>query len=559
MSALGGVVVELVRAKRVASRRPPEEIDVRGLEHALRAARLAGDVRFDAATRALYAHDASNYRRVPLGAIVPATKEDVIRAVAVCRNFGAPIVARGGGTGLAGQTVNEAVVLDFSQRMNRIIMIDPERRRATVEPGVICDALIDAVAPFHLTWGPKPATHAQCCFGGMLANNSGGMHAQMNGVASNNVESVEVLLYDGTRMELGWMDDAMLSAAIAGGDSRSKVLRALVELRDRYASRIRPGYPNLRRRVSGYNLDELLPGEDGRFNLARLIVGSEGTLATMLSATVQLLDAPLFRATVVLGYPDVLAAGDAVPSLLELDPLALEGMDDVLRSHIAKKGGDAASELDLLPRGNAFLFVEIGGKASGEARQRAEAVVQRARTAVGARVLFDRARQRTLWELREAGLGATAFVPGEPDAWPGFEDSAVPPARLGAYLRKLRALLDRYDYHPALYGHFGMGVVHSRIPFDLASNRGRETFRSFMSEAADLVVSFGGSLSGEHGDGQARGELLEKMFGAELVTAMRELKAIFDPDDRMNPGKVVDPYPIADQLKLAARPPDDAA
>lgn len=553
MTVLDATEAGLVPADRLARGRLTEtrpSIDVAALERAL-ARSVAGEVRFDDATRALYAQDASNYRRIPVGVVVPEHADDVIATVAACREHGAPIVARGGGTSLAGQTVNEAVVVDFSKRMNRIVSIDPAAKRARVELGVVCDDLVDVVRPFGLTWGPRPATHSRCCFGGMLANNCGGMHAQRNGTAVHNVEALDVLLYDGTRLELGWMDDAALARAITRGGREGRLFAQLRSLRDRYASLIRARYPQIPRRVSGYNLDELLPKDDGRFNLARVVVGSEGTLVTMLEATLALRDDPPARAIVVLGFEDVFQAADMVPALLRYEPLALEGIDDVLYDHISRKGGLHAEHLRLVSGGHGWLMIELGGATDDEVRAAAERMVHDVRTAiVDSRIYVDAKDRRMLLDAREGALGSTAFVPGEPDSWPGWEDSAVAPERLGRYLRDLHGLFDAYDYHPALYGHFGMGVVHCRVPFDLADEHGVRKFRRFMSDAADLVVAHGGSLSGEHGDGQARAELLRKMFGDELVAAMRELKSIFDPLGGMNPGKIVDPYPIVDRLRL---------
>lgn len=525
-------------------------LDIEALARRLRTV-VQGEVRFEAASRALYAQDASNYRRIPLGVVIPTSKDDVLAAISVCRELGAPIVSRGGGTSLAGQTVNEAVVLDFSKRMNRIVWLDPEARLAAVEPGVVCDELVEAGKPFGLTWGPQPATHSHCCFGGMLGNNCGGMRAQMNGIAVQNVEALDVVLYDGTRLHAGWMREEDLAGAIRRGGAEGALLSRLRALRDRWAERIRRGYPKIPRRVSGYNLDQLLPGPDGRFNLGRVLVGSEATLVTMLEATLQLLPDPPRHVVVVLGYRDIFEAAEAAHTFLDFRPLALEGMDDILRRQLAEMDAEHAERVKCLSDGKAWLMIELGAATESEARARAEALVRRAGSSiVDFRIYPEPAQQHALWEAREGGLGATAFVPGSPDAWPGWEDSAVAPERLGAYLRDLRRLYDSYDYHPALYGHFGMGLIHCRVPFDLYTSGGVEKFRRFMSDAADLVVSYGGSLSGEHGDGQARAELLVKMFGPELMEAMRELKAIFDPFHRMNPGKIVEPYPIVDHLRL---------
>ncbi len=535
-------------ARPSSAKAPP--LDVDRLARRLRA-NVRGEVRFDAGSRAMYAQDASNYRRFPIGVVIPESVDDVVATVAACREAGAPIVSRGGGTSLAGQTVNEALVLDFSKRLNRILWIEPHARLASVELGVVCDELVAAAKPFHLTWGPKPATHERCCFGGMLSNNCGGMQAQMNGIAVNNVEALDVLLYDGTRMRLGWMREEELGSAIRAGGPAGAVLARLRALRDRWADRIRERYPRIPRRVSGYNLDQLLAGPDGRFNLARVVVGSESTLVTMLEATLHLIPDPPVHAVVVLGYRDIFEVGDVAPSFADLGALAIEGMDQLLRDQLAHKDSEHAEHVKYLSGGNAWLMIEVGGATPEHARAKAEEVVRRAgKEIIDHRIYLDPRDQHALWEAREGGLGATAFIPGQSDAWPGWEDSAVPPERLGDYLRDLRRLFDSYDYHPALYGHFGMGLVHCRVPFDLYTAEGVDKFRRFMSDAADLVVSFGGSLSGEHGDGQARAELLVKMFGPELVGAMRELKAIFDPFGKMNPGKIVDPYPIVDHLRL---------
>jgi FAD/FMN-containing dehydrogenase len=363
----------LISPERLRRRGRPDrerpDVDVRALEGALRRAVGPGaEVRFDPAALGLYAEDASNYRRVPLGVVLPETSDDVVAAIAACREHGAPVVGRGGGTALAGQTVNEAVVFDFSKHMNRILALDPRARRARVQPGVVCDDLVDAARPFGVTWGPKPATHDRCCFGGMLSNNCGGMHAQMNGVAANNVESLDVLLYDGTRMRLGWTTDRELDEAIRAGGRGASVLAHLRRLRARYANRIREGYPKLSRRVSGYNLDQLLPGGDGRFNLARVIVGSEGTLATILEAELELIPDPPVHAAVVLGFRDVFEAADAVPDTLDFRPLAVEGIDHRLREQIAKKGGEHARHLKLLSEGDGFLVVELGAEREAGAR-----------------------------------------------------------------------------------------------------------------------------------------------------------------------------------------------
>jgi FAD/FMN-containing dehydrogenase/Fe-S oxidoreductase len=550
-------VERLVRPPRApVARVSGRELDADGLARAL-AESVRGEVRFDPGSLGLYAQDASNYWHVPLGVVLPRTADDVVAAVAACRRFGAPLVGRTGGTSLAGQTSNRAVVFDFAKYMRAIREVDPARRLARVEPGVICDELVRAASPHGLTWGPKPATHSRCGFGGMISNNCGGMHAQYAGLAVHNVEALEVLLYDGTRMRLGWMTDAEFIAAGRRPGREGAVYSALRALRDRYADRIRERFPRMPRRVSGYNLDALLPGVDGRLNPARALVGSEGTCAVILEATLRLVDLRPERSVVLLGYPDVATAGDRVADVLAagIDPMAVEGMDRILRDHLRKKNPPEVGALDLLPEGDGWLLVQVGGDARSDVDARVERLVEHLRGAasapLGVRVLTDAATQERFWTVREMGLGATAFVPGEHDTWPGWEDSAVPPERMGDYLRDLRALFDRHGYSAALYGHFGTGCVHCRGDFDLASAEGVARYRAFIDAATELITQrYHGSLSGEHGDGQARAEFLARMFGAEIVEAFREFKRIWDPDGGMNPGKIVDAYRIDEDLRL---------
>lgn len=545
-----------LRSERKIVSATREQVDVRALWKRLRET-VEGEVRFDEGTRGLYAQDASNYYHVPIGVVLPKHVEDVVAIIAACREVGAPIVARTGGTGLAGQACNEAVVIDFSKYMRKILEIDPKNKIARVEPGVICDELAEATKHYSLTWGPKPATHSRCGFGGMLSNNCGGMNAQYAGIAVHNVEALDVVLYDGTRMHLGWMTDADLEKAISKNDRESLVYKQISDLRDRYASRIRDGYPKLPRRVSGYNLDELLTKSDGRFNVARSIVGTEGTCVTIVEATIRLV--PLFpkRVVVALGYKTVFDAANHVPEVVEAEPraMAIEGMDQRIYDHTKKKNGPNAKYLDLIPSGHGWLLVQIGSNDKEESKARGQRLVEMFKPrVVSAKLLDDDEDQEHLWAMREDGLGATAFVPGEADTWEGWEDSAVPPESLGGYLRDLDALYKKHRYSSVLYGHFGQGLVHCRVNFDLTSDAGVKNFRAFLNEASDLVAKkYKGSLSGEHGDGQSKAEFLRKMFGPELVHAMAEFKAIWDPTGRMNPGKIVHPHRADENLRLGPR------
>jgi FAD/FMN-containing dehydrogenase/Fe-S oxidoreductase len=522
---------------------------VRALERELRT-RLDGEVHFDAGYRAMYATGGSNYKQYPIAVVVPRTTGDVIEAVAACREHGAPVLPRGGGTSLAGQACNVAVIVDFSKHLNRVLEVDPERRIARVEPGVIRDHLCDPVEErYRLTFAPDPSTHDHCAIGGMIGNNSCGVHSVMAGKTQENVEALEVLTYDGLQMAVGPTSDDELERIVAAGGRRGDIYRRLRELRDRYAKLVRERYPDIPRRVSGYNLDELLP-ENG-FNMARALVGSEGTCVTVLEATVRLVDSPPAHSTLVLGYPDVYAAADAVPEVMRHSPIGLEGIDDRLVEYMKRKDVHV-DDLRLLPDGKGWLLVEFGGETTEESDEKARALMKDldGRGGPSMKLYDDPIEESHIWEVRESGLGATAYVPGQPDTWEGWEDSAVPPERMGDYLRELRKLFEAHGYDGSFYGHFGQGCLHTRINFDFKTAGGIAKFRSFIEAAADLVASFGGSLSGEHGDGQSRAELLSKMFGPELVEAFREFKTIWDPDGKMNPNKVVDPHKIDENLRL---------
>ena len=519
---------------------------------------LRGEVRFDAGSRALYATDSSNYRQVPIGVVLPRDPDDVVAAVEVCRRHGAPILSRGGGTSLAGQCCNAAVVMDMSKYVNRVLAIDANARVARVEPGVVLDTMREAASVVGLTFGPDPATHNRCTLGGMLGNNSCGVHSVMSQFygpgsrVSDNTHRLEILTYGGLRMWVGPTPDEELQQIVAAGGRRGEIYAALRQLRDTYAHLVRARYPKIPRRISGYNLDDLLP-ENG-FNVARALVGSESTCVTILQAEMHLIHNPKARTLVVLGYPDVFCAGDHVPQVLAFKPIGLEGMDDRLIDDMIKTRIHPAS-VKLLPEGRGWLLVEFGGSTQAESNARAQEFMAAMATKhpAPAMRMFDDVRQQHLaWKARESGLPATAHVPGQLPTWEGFEDSAVAPERIGDYMRDLRKLFARHGYTGALYGHFGDGCIHTRLDFDLESADGIAKYMAFMEDATSLVVSYGGSLSGEHGDGQSRAQFLEKMFGPELVEAFRRFKAIWDPGGRMNPGKVVDPYRSDENLRLGA-------
>ncbi|MBW3671610.1 MAG: FAD-binding oxidoreductase, partial [Acidobacteria bacterium] len=516
-------------------------------------ASVRGEVQFDRGTRAMYATDASNYRQVPIGVVFPQDADDVMAAVEAARRHGAPLLGRGGGTSLAGQCCNAALVLDMSRHMNGILELDLVAKRARVQPGVILDSLRDAAEVHGLTFGPDPATHDRCTLGGMIGNNSCGVHSIMSGKTDANIESLEILTYDGIRMHVGPTSDEELASIIAAGGRRGEIYAAMRSIRDRYGDLIRERFPKIPRNVSGYNLEQLLP-ENG-FNVARALVGTESTCAVTLEAMTILIPSPPERVLVVVGYEDVFVAADAVPEIMEFGPIGLEGIDDNLIRAMTRKNLYPEA-IELLPEGRGWLLVEFGGWSREEAVEKASLLTakldRKRKNRPSWKMFEDPSLAKVVWKTRESALGATAIVPGQPHSWEGWEDAAVPPAKLGHYLRQLHTLMDDYGYRTNLYGHFGEGCVHTRINFDFESSPGVQNFRSFVQRAAELVVSLGGSLSGEHGDGQARGELLPIMFGEELIEAFREFKRAWDPDWKMNPGKVVDPFKLDEDLRLGA-------
>ena len=510
-------------------------VDLQRLEARLRGA-IAGEARFDKGARAAYAADASNYRQVPVGVVLPRSVEDIVAAVAVAREHGVPILARGGGTSQCGQGVNAALVLDCSKYLHRVLHVDPAARLARVEPGAVCDTLRDAAERHALTFAPDPATHSRCTLGGMIGNNSCGPHSVMAGKTVENIERLEVLTYDGARFWCGANEDV---SRMEG--RKADIHLRLGKLADKYGDLIRSRFPKIKRRVSGYNLDQLLP-ENG-FHVARALVGSEGTCALTLQAEARLVRSPQHRVLVVRGFPDIFAAGDAVPEILAARPIACEGLDEAIIGGLKSRGLRLA-DIALLPPGKAWMMIEFGADTREE-------VLELSRGVKGI-LVEDPALMARIWSIRETGASATALnLGGEgPDPVVGWEDAAVDPLRVGDYLREFTALVGRFGYHTSIYGHFGDGCIHARIDFQLRTREGVAQWRQFLESAAHLVVKYGGSLSGEHGDGQAKAEFLPVMYGPELMQAFREFKAIWDPQNRMNPGKLIDPYRADENLRL---------
>jgi FAD/FMN-containing dehydrogenase/Fe-S oxidoreductase len=547
------VVSSAVDGRRVAKPFAGTVAVMHALESDLRR-HVRGEVRFDQGSKALYASDASNYRQIPLAVVVPADVDDLLATLAACRRNDVPFLPRGGGTSQNGQCVNVAVVADASKYVNRVVSIDPVARVAIVEPGVVCDTLRDAAEQHGLTFAPDPATHSRCTLGGMIANNSCGAHSVMAGKTVENVEALEIATFDGARFWVGPTSDDELERIIAAGGRQGEIYAALKHLRDTYAEQIRAKFPQIKRRVSGFNLDQLLP-ENG-FNVARALVGTEGTCAVTLQAKVRLVKSPAKRVIVVVGFTDIYTAADAVPHFMRCGPIAIEGLDRAIIRGLQARGLKK-DEIALLPPGDAWVVLEFGADTQQAVLREAHAAAAyfssgQAGPNVSALLVEDRALQAKVWSIRETGASAVALSvdPHAPDPVVGWEDAAVDPLRLGDYLRAFQALVDRHGYETSLYGHFGDGCVHARITFDLRSAQGVATWREFLREAAELVVEFGGSLSGEHGDGQAKAEFLPIMYGPELMHAMEQFKAIWDPANRLNPGKVVYAYRADENLRM---------
>ncbi|HEX3432015.1 MAG TPA: FAD-linked oxidase C-terminal domain-containing protein [Rhizomicrobium sp.] len=518
---------------------------------------IEGEVRFGAADRALWSTDASNYRQAPYGVILPKSKADAVTTIALCSKYDVPVAPRGGGTSLAGQGCNTAVLIDFSKYMDGVLSLDAEARRAVVEPGCILDTLRDAAEKHHLTFGPDPSTHDHNTLGGMIGNNSCGVHSIMAGRTADNVHALEIITYDGLRMRVGPTSRDEYESILRAGGRRGEIYRAMRDFWDRYGERFEAAYPKIPRRVSGYeNLDQL--SWDKSFNVARALVGTEATLVTVLEATLDLVHSPPARVLLIVGFPDIFAAADSAGEAVSMGAIGVESIDQLLVDFMHEKHF-RVKDIGLLPEGHGWLVCEFGGETADEAIAKAQPL-KRGMKASGHAInlVTDKNEQKKVWGVREAALAVTAHVPGTGPTWPGWEDSAVHRDNLGKYLRDLWALFEKYGYKASVYGHFGDALVHCRVNWQLHSELGLENWQSFLGEAADLVVRYKGSISGEHGDGQARGALLERMYGPELMEAQREFKRIWDPRGRMNPGKILDPYPIVSNLRVGPQynPPE---
>ncbi len=509
------------------------------LVEALRAAGVAG-VDDSALARSLYSSDASLYRVPPQVVVVPRHTDEVLATAAVCRSMDTPLTMRGAGTSIAGNAIGPGVVVDVSRHLHRILDLDPDAGTALVEPGVVQSSLQRAAARHGLRFGPDPSTHNRATIGGMVGNNACGSRALGYGRTSDNVLGLDVLTGAGERLRLGGMP---------GPPTGTATLDRLRRLVDADLAVLRTEFGRFGRQVSGYSLEHLLP-ENG-FDVSRALVGSEGTLALTLGAQVRLVRDEPVRVLVVLGYPSMADAADAVVGVLPHRPVACEGLDARIVDVVRARRGAAA--VPAMPRGQGWLFVELVGLDAEQVRADAAALVRDA-DALDAEVVLDPAHAAALWRIREDGAGLSGRTPAGDPAHSGWEDAAVPPERLGGYLREFDALLEEYQLTGLPYGHFGDGCLHIRIDFPFHEPEGTGVFRRFLQDAGRLAAAHGGSMSGEHGDGRARGELLPLMYSPEAIALFGAVKAVFDPDDVLNPGVIVRPAPVDADVRVAQAP-----
>ncbi len=503
------------------------QLSRRGVRHAVDTTKL---------TRALYSSDASLYRVVPEAVAHPRDIDEAVAVLDAARAVGMPVTTRGAGTSCAGNAVGPGLVIDTARFLNTIRHVDPEARTAQVEPGVIQSSLQAAAAPYGLRFGPDPSTHNRCTIGGMIGNNACGPRALGYGKTADNVVALDVVTGSGERILLDGTTNLDHFAS----------LTALQKIVQANLATIRTEFGTFGRQVSGYSLQHLLP--ENRFDVARFLAGTEGTLAMIVGATVRLVADPPHKIMVALGYPSMAEAADAAPVIVSHSPTAAEGLDNRIVDVVRRTRG--AQAVPTLPRGNGWMFVELVGDEPGELRTRATALLADA-GALDGWVVDNPVEALALWKIREDGAGLAGVSLAQP-AYGGWEDAAVPPAHLGAYLRDFDALLTEHGLDGLPYGHFGDGCVHIRIDFPLTDDGGGAVYQAFVEQAAALVAGYGGSMSGEHGDGRARSALLPAMYSPQAIDLFTQVKAAFDPDNLMNPGVLVDPRPVTADMRALA-------
>ncbi len=519
------------------------------LAHEL-AKRVSGEVRFDPLSRVLYSTDASIYQMEPVGVVIPRSVEDVLAVVEVARDNGVPVLPRAGGTSLAGQTVNHAIVVDFSKYLNQVLEVNREEQWARVQPGIVLEQLNKQLAHSNLQYAPDPTTANRACVGGGIGNNSCGAHSVIYGKTLDHVKELAVVLSDGSPAHFRPLDSGALEAKLAGEGLESEIYRGVRRIAQDNSEEIQARYPKIMRRVSGYNLDEFLT--DPEFNLARMVVGSEGTLCVMTEAKINLVPRPTMTSLSVLHFAGIVEASEATTVALQHSPSSVEVMDKMVLDRSRESLGLSRSLSFIQGDPGALLVVEFYGESEDELTAKMESLKEdMARQGLGYACvnILDRAAQTSVWNLRKAGLGLLMSIHGDSKPLPFVEDTAVEPENLGEFVRRFDEIVANHGTEAAYYGHASVGCLHIRPLVNLKGAEGMARMVAIGDEISDLVREFGGAMSGEHGDGIVRGVWTEKMFGPRMYEAFRELKNTFDPQGIMNPGKIIDCPPMTENLR----------
>ena len=513
--------------------------------------RVSGEVRFDAYSRILYSTDASIYQMDPVGVVIPRTVDDVQAVVEIARDNTVPVLPRGGGTSLAGQTVNHAIVVDFSKYLNQIVEVNQEGSWARVQPGMVLDQLNRQLAPYGLQYAPDPTTSNRACVGGGVGNNTCGAHSVIYGKTLDHVRELQTVLADGNQVHFRDLGPGELEAKLSGAGLESDIYRNLRRIAQGNAAEIRARYPTIMRRVSGYNLDDFLT--DSPFNLAKMVVGSEGTLCVVTEAKLNLVPRPTITALSILHFTGIVEASEATREILRHDPSSIEVMDKILLDRSRESIGHANSMSFIEGDPGAVLAVEFYGESEAEVTSKMDALkadMEHRRLGYACVNLLDRDAQANVWNVRKSGLGLLMSIRGDTKPLPFVEDTAVDPENLGPFVRRFDEIVRSHGTEAAYYGHASVGCLHIRPLVSLKDAQGIAVMVSIAEEISDLVKEFGGSMSGEHGDGIVRGVWTEKMFGPEIYQMFREVKAAFDPQGIMNPGKIIDCPPMTENLRF---------
>ena len=515
--------------------------------------RVSGEVKFDPFTRVLYSTDASIYQMEPVGVVIPRNVDDVLAVMEVAKDNRVPVLARAGGTSLAGQTVNHAIVTDFSKYLNQIIEVNKEDQWARVQPGIVLDDLNRQLLPYGLMYAPDPTTSNRACVGGGVGNNSCGAHSVIYGKTLDHILELDVVLSDGTQTHFQALEARELEAKLSGAGLESDIYRGVRRLAQENAAEIEARYPNIMRRVSGYNLDEFLT--DSPFNMTKMVVGSEGTLCVITEVKINLVPRPIMTALAVVHFEDIFGASDAVQHILEHDPSSIEIMDRNVLERSRQSAGLASNMAFIEGDPGALLVVEFYGESEPELTSKTKKLKEdmgRRGHGYACVNLLDQAAQASVWAVRKNGLGLLMSMHGDAKPLPFVEDTAVDPDKMGEFVRRFDEIVRNHQTEAAYYGHASVGCLHIRPVVSLKSQDGVDKMLSIADEISDLVKEFGGSLSGEHGDGIVRGVWNEKMFGPEIYKLFQELKGTFDPDGIMNPGKIIDCPPMDQNLRFGA-------